>query len=75
MVKMANAPWIRCSDELPRNGRVVETKIHDHAGSRNEQELERHGPQWFFPNGKMYVYYNPTHWRSKPKRKRAPKAR
>lgn len=42
---------------------VVETKIDDEKGVRNEQTLKRIGNLWFYPDGSMYVYYMPTHWR------------
>lgn len=48
---------------LPPEGLPVNTKIHDATGCRNEQSLKRQGRLWFFPDGSMYVYYTPTHWR------------
>jgi hypothetical protein len=44
-------------------GEVVWTKIHDDDGERNVTKLKRSGNLWFFPDGSMYVYYTPTHWR------------
>ena len=50
-------------------GEVVDTKIDDANGSRNEQPLKatQRDPGcrvlWWFPDGSMYVYYQPTHWR------------
>lgn len=47
----------------------VETKIDDERGERNVQTLvaRQRAPDcrvmWFVPNGSMYVYYEPTHWR------------
>lgn len=41
----------------------METKIDDSNGCRNVQKLKRKGRLWFFPDGSMYVYYTPTHWR------------
>ena len=58
--------WERVDDSLPDIGVVVHTKIHDERGERNEQPLKRGGSNgrlWFFPDGSMYVYYVPTHWR------------
>ena len=55
--------WIRVADRLPEEGTVVETKIDDEKGLRNEQTLKRQGRLWFVPDGTMYVYYAPTHWR------------
>lgn len=45
-------------------GVVVETKIDDARGVRNEQRLIRKGRLWFFDDMSMYVYYTPTHWRA-----------
>ncbi len=42
---------------------VVMTKIDDAKGERNAQPLSRQGNLWFYPDGSMYVYYQPTHWR------------
>ena len=42
---------------------VVMTKIDDEKGVRNEQTLKLIGRLWFYPDGSMYVYYTPTHWR------------
>lgn len=48
----------------PRNVPVM-TKIDDHHGVRNEQVLVRGSARlWFVPNTDMYVYYQPTHWKS-----------
>lgn len=49
--------------DLPPEGVVVETKIDDADGVRNEQPLQRIGGLWFTPDKAMYVYYRPTHWR------------
>ena len=58
--------WIELKTELPPEGEVVETKIDDADGLRNEQKLWRQG-RLFFQAPKsgdsMYVYYTPTHWR------------
>jgi hypothetical protein len=48
--------------ETAPDGVVVRTKIHDTNGERNDQELKRQGRLWWVPDGKMYVYYTPTHW-------------
>jgi hypothetical protein len=55
--------WTEVSKMRPPDGMVVETKIDDGKGVRNEQQLKRQGRLWFFPEGDMYVYYTPTHWR------------
>jgi hypothetical protein len=63
--QQADAGWTACANELPPIGVVVETKIDDADGCRNEQQLKRggNGRLWFYPDGSMYVYYTPTHWR------------
>jgi hypothetical protein len=45
------------------DGKVVETKIDDGRGVRNEVKLIRQDRLWFFEDMSMYVYYEPTHWR------------
>jgi len=50
---------------LAPEGVEVMTKIEDDKGSRNEQALVRKGNLWWTPDGAMYVYYTPTHWRDK----------
>lgn len=59
--------WIRCNNRMPAPGVVVDTKIDNAQGVRNEQPLKLHkgGRLWFFPDDSMYVYYEPTHWREK----------
>jgi hypothetical protein len=46
---------------------VVDTKIDDGRGVRNEQPMKRQGRLWYFADGSMYVYYTPTHWRKAAK--------
>lgn len=58
--------WISLSSSLPPEGKVVQTKIDDTAGCRNEANLIRKGNLWFFSDMSMYVYYTPTHWRNLP---------
>ena len=55
--------WISVKEKLPPDKVVVETKIDDEKGTRNEGTLYRNGNLWFLPDGSMYVYYVPTHWR------------
>ncbi len=55
--------YIAVSEELPPDGEIVMTKIDDENGCRNEQKLKRQGNLWWFPDGSMYVYYRPTHWK------------
>lgn len=62
--------WTACVDELPPLDVVVMTKIDDGQGCRNKGRLKRYCREpgvtrdlWFVPDGSMYVYYEPTHWR------------
>ncbi len=55
--------WNRIGNVNPPDDLIVETKIDDVHGVRNVQNLKRMGNLWFTPNGSMYVYYTPTHWR------------
>lgn len=57
--------WIPIADSLPPRGLVVDTMIDDEDGVRNERPLMRaYGSNlWWLPDGSMYVYYTPTHWR------------
>lgn len=56
--------WINTADALPDDGVTVNTVISDTHGTRNEARLKRSGNLWFFPDGSMYVYYTPTHWKA-----------
>jgi hypothetical protein len=47
----------------PPENVVVDTKIDDGNGCRNEQRLKRDRNLFFFPDDSMYVYYTPTHWK------------
>lgn len=55
--------WIPVKDQLPPENQVVDTKIEDEKGVINVQALIRQGRLWFFPDGSMYAYYTPTHWK------------
>ena len=55
--------WIKCETRLPPDGEIVETKIDDANGCRNEQSLKLKGNLWWFSDDSMYVYYYPTHWK------------
>lgn len=54
--------WTKISDNLPPEGRIVNTKIDDSKGVRNIQRLIRRGRLYWTVDEKMYVYYTPTHW-------------
>jgi hypothetical protein len=57
--------WVSVAVLKPKDGLIVMTKIDDGNGVRNEQELKRSGNLWFTPDGAIYVYYTPTHWKYK----------
>lgn len=59
--------WIAVKDVRPAEGLIVDTKIDDEKGCRNEQPLFRQNNLWFMEDGSMYVYYTPTHWRERSK--------
>lgn len=54
-------------------GVVVDTIIWDANGARNHQPMKasQRDPDcrvmWWIPDGSMYVYYTPTHWREMEK--------
>lgn len=55
--------WIKItSNNRPAEGKIRLTKIDDGKGERNVQELKRSGNLYFTPDGKMHVYYTPTHF-------------
>ena len=54
--------WKRTEAELPEEGQVVETL----SPGGLQQTLKRQGALWFFPDGSMYVYYQPAYWRPTP---------
>ena len=55
--------WKETSKEPPPQKKIVKTKIDDNDGIRNEANLFLSGNLWFMEDGKMYVYYKPTHWK------------
>lgn len=57
--------------ETAPEGVEVMTKIDDAGGVRNVQSLVKRTripgetrPMFWTPDGSMYVYYTPTHWRA-----------
>ena len=62
---MTDAEWTPVADRLPPAGLVVETKIDDGHGARNEHPLIYRDRLWWTSGYDMYVYYVPTHWRVK----------
>ena len=55
--------WRSCKTDPPPPNVVVLTKIHDENGLRNVTKLHHRNRLWWFPDGSIYVYYVPTHWR------------
>lgn len=55
--------WESVKESPPPENTVVETKIDDEDGARNECRLKRRGRLWWFTDDSMYIYYTPTHWR------------
>lgn len=55
--------WNSVQNILPPENLVVQTKIDDENGIRNESKLKRVGNLWFVEDGSVYIYYRPTHWR------------
>lgn len=56
--------WNRTDIILPEEGKIIDTKVEDFSGGHNFQKLKLVGKLWFEPDGSMYVYYTPTHWRN-----------
>lgn len=63
MTTANNSQWISFEEKLPPEDILVETKIDDLDGIRNETKLIRQGNLMYTSDKIMYVYYTPTHWR------------
>jgi len=66
--KIEDGAWLDIS--TAPEGVEVMTKIDDQHGERNVQSLVKRTripgetrPMFWYPDGSMYVYYEPTHWR------------
>lgn len=55
--------WNNTNYSKPNQGWIVDTKIDDSNGIRNEQKLVYKNGRWWHTDMKMYVYYTPTHWK------------
>ena len=55
--------WIRTDYRLPPEDSLVQTKIDDYDGIRNQQPLRFRRGLWWIRGENVYVYYIPTHWR------------
>jgi len=54
--------WQPIATHNPPEGVILNTKIDDVGGIRNNQKLIKKGNLWWYPDMSMYVYYTPTHW-------------
>ena len=57
--------WKKVTDVSPPLNTIIDTKVDDQLGTRNEQSLKFDGKLWWMSDGSMYVYYTPTHWKNK----------
>lgn len=57
--------WIEVRKQRPPENELVDTKIDDENGVRNEQPMKLSRNLWWIRDGSMYVYYAPTHWRKR----------
>ena len=60
-----NNPWNNLQVIQPKDGILVDTKVDDGHGIRNEQPLIKKGNLWWDKEETMQVYYTPTHWKLK----------
>ncbi len=58
------ADWIEVEAQKPPENQIVQTKIDDEKGVRNEAKLIYSNGLWWLSDKSMYVYYTPTHWRA-----------
>lgn len=56
--RYAMSEWHLVDKLLPKQGEVVDTL----SDTGIQQHLKLVGRLWFFPDGKMYVYYTPKFW-------------
>ena len=59
---MPKGNWIKVSDRLPPENKIVKTKVHKYGMVSNESKLVRKGSLWWLPNKSIFVYFTPTHW-------------
>jgi len=56
----APQPWIKVAEgSLPEHQKVVE--VLSPGGERSQLRFD--SGMWWLPDGSMYVYFTPTHWR------------
>jgi hypothetical protein len=53
--------WTACANVLPPEGLLILTKCADQ--DRAPAPLRRFENLWWLPDGSLYAYYRPTHWR------------
>lgn len=44
-------------------GVILDTKYHDDDGCMHKRPMILRDRVWGSPDGELYVYYRPTHWR------------
>jgi hypothetical protein len=54
--------WYLIATTPPPTDVVLNFKIDDTDGVRNERPLIKKGNLYWHTDGSMYVYYTPTHW-------------
>jgi hypothetical protein len=54
--------WYNTQSSIVPENVILNTKINDNNGVRNEQKLIKIGNLWWTTDKQMYVYYRPTHW-------------
>lgn len=57
--------WTPVLLRRPPENILIETKVDDQDGIRNEQDLIFWKNLWWIEDKSVYVYYCPTHWRLK----------
>ncbi len=55
--------WTSFRFKKPPENILIDTKIDDQHGVRNEQQLIRIGNLYFLEDRSIYVFYTPTHWK------------
>lgn len=59
-----NHTWNAVSEEYPRDGVIVQTKIEaDHRGISNVVNMTSFDKKWFILGSETEASYIPTHWR------------
>ena len=54
--------WVLINSLQPPENKVINYKIDDEKGCRNECQIIKKGNLYWLPDNSMYVYFTPTHW-------------